>query len=228
MPWCRELHRILSISWKRRLLLEPWVSSVRGRKCQISTPGSLRWVPLDKFSLPLSCTKQCQTEENPVYIQSTSWIFGLYIEKTDLCLLNTGSGGRFVWHTNPHTHLQVKTQAVHPEFTADNAVATAFDRYEQAAIRDTLYSSSFSLGLLPVFQEFQICWGGKTGRDSQWLWLGCPSGNSQVLLASEGGSESSVCVIPISSAYDTAPALMCLFLARQFLSWNIMYLNCTS
>lgn len=69
-------------------------------------------------------------------------------------------------HTPP-THLQVKTRAVRPEFTADNAVVAAFDHYEQAAIRGTLYSSSFSLGSLPVFQEFQICSGGKTRRDSQ-------------------------------------------------------------
>lgn len=65
-----------------------------------------------------------------------------------------------------HARLQGKTQPIHPEFTADNAVVTAFDLYEQAAVRVTLYSSSFSLDSLPVFQEFQICSGGKTRSDS--------------------------------------------------------------
>lgn len=111
----------------------------------------------------------------------TSQLFGLYLEKTDLCLLNTSSDDRFLWHPPTHTHLQVKTRAVHPEFTADNAVVAAFDHYEQAAIRDTLYSSSFSLGSLPVFQEFQICSGGKKqeeihsdfGWDVLWEILKC-------------------------------------------------------
>lgn len=112
------------------------------------------------FLHPSLTPKQCQTEANPVYM--TSQIFGVYIEKIDLCLLNTSSGGRFVWHAHPHTRLQVKTRAVHPKFTADNAVVTAFDHYEQAAIIDTLYSSSFFLR--PVFQEFWICSGGRRNK----------------------------------------------------------------
>lgn len=65
-----------------------------------------------------------------------------------------------------HARLQGEARPIHSEFTADNAVVTAFDVYEQAAIRDTLYSSSFSLDSLPVFQEFQICSGRKTRSDS--------------------------------------------------------------
>lgn len=51
-------------------------------------------------------------------------------------------------------------------FTAGHASVTTFAYYEQAAIRNTLYSSNFSLDSSAVLQEFQICLVAKTGRNS--------------------------------------------------------------